>query len=214
MALPDSNKWRPGEKYIMEHATYIKDYEGLKLYSFHWEKCWNEEKAWKDSVHQHASSKVPQINIVVDHMDQQENTNAFFGKGCLNIQHHDSLVLYDGPLHLQIGSNCEFSLWARVNEKDYRMPSVYLNFYDSSQKLVNRVQIWSAHDVNNSMQFWFRIYNQFVMQPNYHRLKIIFSNPDKKSASLVDELQVRTLSDTTCFRGNQGVLFNNNLLIK
>ncbi|MCB0698001.1 MAG: hypothetical protein KDC07_11585, partial [Chitinophagaceae bacterium] len=149
------------------------------------------------------------------HFDDLYKGVHFAGTGAQKqIQARDSVIFKKGVADWDKTQEYEVSIWALVNDFDYKGPLLELRCYNEANTEIGYFEFYANGSVYDTEDFWFRISRYFKMPEETKDITITtkYSGPDVYYA--FDELLIRAAADTIVSKDGQGNILVNNHLLK
>jgi hypothetical protein len=203
------------QKYLVKHADEVGKFKNLSLYALDWKKLYQHEREHVDSLNQIPIEILSKENAsnMIDHFDELKADSVMFGKGALSCKGLDTVEIMNREITFEKDSLYEFSLWTLVNQIDFRVPDLdidYLNEKDEKIRTDN-VRAAQASDFNGN---WYRLSSTFIFPNDCVKLRISLYNYMKISCYAVDEMQFRKVNSFMSFEETSPKLrlYNNHII--
>lgn len=196
----------------MQVSEYLNTMGRISLYKLDWKKY----VALTDSINTTLCNNKEYYEKYFHLYNGFENItikDAFWGKGSLDLSATDTLTFLDTNIVIAKKDTVEFSVWCKVIDKTYRMPSFEINQYNKfNERIENN---WSytqnASDIFNN---WFRTSTIIILDTNTTKLTVKIHNSDKHPAYMIDELLISSTKNSTLMKNDSFILYNNHVIKK
>lgn len=216
----------PDSKYLLDASEFIADYSQCHIYACYPDRLKANDKKLKDSVSAIAANMKATDTCInsegsyaIAHMDNAAPDAAFWGNGGLQAIKSETAILYKTPVTQHKDSALyEFSAWVKVNDYDYRSPTLYVDLYNASGNLIDSVQVYTKESVDNYVDgntLWLRANTYFHLPADCHSIQVRVLNYPKHAYLAIDEMLLRPSGALIISKSADGkILANNHLLRK
>lgn len=193
-------------------SIFLNTMGRISLYKLDWKKYIAITDSLKNTLCNNAENNINYFHIY-DGYENKENIEAFWGKGALDLSTTDTLTFIDTNVVITKKDTVEFSVWCKVIDKTYRMPSFEINQYNEKNERIenNWSYTQNASDIYND---WFRTSTHIILDTITTRLSVKIHNSDKHPAYMIDELHITSINNSSLMKNDSSILFNNHLIKK
>ncbi len=209
-----------GSKYLIESGEHIGRMQQCDAYALYPKKILEQDSSHLEEVKDIARvvNRDTVLNaekgeVIADHFQNGGNTYSFFGDGALNISYNEVVALnsYSFLNPLQNDETYEISIWAKVNNKDYRTPSLSVSVLDSNNQELANVLVAGKESVDNRGE-WIRLSKEVLFPKHSSKISINIENSTAPTYTSIDELLIRPTSAKVIFKSGDSMLVNNHYI--
>lgn len=196
----------------IEAAEFLNTMGRISLYKLDWKKYITITDSMKTTLCKNGENNEKYFHIY-NGFENNICKNAFWGKGALDMSTTDTLTILDTNIVIAKKDTVEFSVWCKVIDKTYRMPSFEINQYNKqSERIENN---WSyTQNATDIYNYWFRTSTHIILDTNTTKLSVKIHNSDKHPAYMIDELLITSNKNSTIMKNDNTIMFNNHLIKK
>lgn len=210
----------PDQAYLLKSADSIGQFRGATIYA-----CYPERIRQNDSLNVKRIGDIVPFQkiedsvlgsgaIYVNHFDNTNSKETFFGKGAMPqiLKHDTDLVTipvkpkYNNELY-------EFSCWFLLGDENYRSPYFKLHMLDAKGDEIYNTDVLTKQSTDNK-GLWFRAYLYLTIPENCTHIRCTLYNDPDNAYQVMDEFMLRVAVDTVLSRGENGQVLVNNHLVK
>ena len=182
------------EKSIFPLCDSIGEQDRLVFYQLDWDKLMQYESKMKDSLNALPIQSFNQTNqdVYAKQYEDQSTSSPFMGKGALDIQQAQQIVLFDTIFQPHAKTSYEFSVWSLIQSHDYRMPYCSIELLDKAGTIVLSKNA-HAQQATDQIDFWFRIATEVDIDTNVYQVRIVYHNEDAQPGRFIDAFLFKPL---------------------
>lgn len=199
IALKD-HKLNEDEQLLIQSADSIGVYEERNVYALYPDRLTQNSRQAKDNAMVVAAQMYAADtcigadagSYIIDHFDSYNSNLSLIGKGAITdtpfvknykLQPNDSDMVY------------EMSIWAKVNDVDYRSPYFSITYFDASGNKLGDDYVFSNKATDNAPGMWLRAGKYIKVPAHTSSLSVEYDQgKDGRDYIAMDELQLRPVN--------------------
>jgi hypothetical protein len=201
-----------GEQKLLERGKEIVRTKKYILYSITIDEI---NQLYEDNI-KYASEYMAKVDSISydfmyrDGYDEVETDKKLFGRGALQLEKGDQIILDLEDYFDQDSTQLKVSLWTDITSRKYGMPEYHLHVYSDTATVYKNTFI--SREFKDVYRDWIRSSHSFKVPRGKYKIEIISSN---NQSYWIDELQViKTKSGNSYVKLDDGTILLDNYKVE